>query len=270
MNEKSKFDGLVKDLDDLKPIDISRKVMHRINEIRTYTEKPRRRQKPVILVASIFFIITFVSAGAVYAFSDNWNGILLSLTEQSPGNVNQMESIERVDQWLKEEGTIKEEYNLISGEDKLGFEFLTAKETTIPLNHRFAGLIHLNIPDDINKTETNDKTLDINANVKNYTPTIIDFYRQQNEWVLVIQSKDSDATKAVQGMVKLSNNYVGNWNVIKNTGNILAVYSDGGKEKNISLSVLTSNKTVVGLQITGNVTEESLKDIMEGYIADIK
>ncbi|AJS60520.1 hypothetical protein [Paenibacillus sp. IHBB 10380] len=197
MNEKSEFNGLVKDLEEhLRQIDVSAKVMHRINDIRIKKGILKRGPKPVFLVACIIFLITSATAGAVYAFPNQWNGILVSLTEHSPSPVNQMESMERVNQWLKEPGTVKEEYDLSSGKNELGFEFLTAKETPIPLNHRIAGSINLNIPDDINKTETNDRTLNINTNVINYTPSIIDFYRQQNQWVLVIQGKNPDATKA--------------------------------------------------------------------------
>ncbi|WP_160297290.1 hypothetical protein [Paenibacillus sp. IHBB 10380] len=58
--------------------------------------------------------------------------------------------------------------------------------------------------------------------------------------------------------------------MIKNTDNILALYSDDGHEKLISLSVLTTDKTVIEFQITGNVSEDNLIGMMEGYIADLK
>ncbi|MFC7680929.1 hypothetical protein [Paenibacillus sp. GCM10028914] len=262
MNEKSKFNELVNDLDKLDRVDLSRAVMHKINAMQMNRVIPKKRQKAVVFVASIIFFITTISAGAVYAFPNHWNGILISLTQKSPEKKNPIDSIERMEQWLQQPGTVKEQYPLDVDNNDLGFKFLTNRATIIPLEDRIAGQINLNIPESKIQTGRLTSTVEIK-----YTPSIIDFYRQQDQWVIAIQSENSDASKAAQGSLVLSNDYIGNWEVIKNTDHVLAIYSDGGYEKTINLSVLNSDKTVIELQIIGNVSKESLVGIMEGYIS---
>ncbi|NQX45452.1 hypothetical protein HQN87_08935 [Paenibacillus tritici] len=258
MNKKSKFEDLTVKLNAVYEVDISEKVMTKIEEIRV-RGNIKRKQNPrsILLLSSIIVLLVSISAGATYAFSNKWNGITISLIEQNNEYSNQMNSMDRMSQWLENPKNIEKEYNLVVDKEALGFEFVTNKKTNISLINRVAGHINLNI------SESEEK-----GDIK-FTPAIVDFYNHQQQWVMVIQSNNSDATKAVRGESELSNEFVGNWREIKKTDNILALYSEDDNEKNINLSIMNSDKTVTDIQIIGNINKEEMIEFMEGYLAEV-
>lgn len=86
-------------------------------------------------------------------------------------------------------------------------------------------------------------------------------------WVVVTQSMDEAATKFLNGEIdSMSAAYIGEWEHIKVTDTVMAMFKEGRKANTLELQQKTKENVVIQMKVIGDVPKEKLIKVAEWYV----
>lgn len=248
----------------LPEIDVTERVMNEIHGNRLQRKQTWIR-KPVWIAATLLIFATMSVSAAVLPVE--WNGISISIINDGGKN-------ERIDLFKEKifgpsptykdliEDTLKHSKNmqktltLDEAQKEFAFSILRPSNTDIEPYRSIGALMNATTQQEDGSTK-----------ITGYNSVFHDFYQMDTNWVVVTQSMDEAATKFLNGEIdSMSAAYIGEWEHIKVTDTVMAMFKEGRKANTLELQQKTKENVVIQMKVIGDVPKEKLIKVAEWYV----
>jgi hypothetical protein len=251
-------------------------VKHRIFEqVNSNIGKKQKtiRNKTVWVMMTALFLLASISVSAAISPIE-WNGMKFTILDDG-GRNERIDMIKEqifgpspsykqlIEDTLDHTKNMKKTLTLEEAQKEFPFAILRPQQYDVQPYRSTGALMNANLQHEDGSVE-----------IIGYNPVFHDFYELDNDWVVVTQTLDESATEFLQAelegkSVSSSGTFVGKWESINVTDEIMAMFNEGKKGNRLLLNYRTDRIQVLRINIVGTVEKEALVGLATSYVSQL-